>query len=51
MFMTVLWALRLEGPGLGDHPALAGWHARIGASPAVASADESPRRIASCRPR
>ncbi len=38
MFMTVLWALRLKGAGPGDHPALAGWHARIGARPAVARA-------------
>jgi glutathione S-transferase len=45
LFMTVLFALRLKGPGLDGHPALAAWHARIRARPAVAKvADE----IAAC---
>jgi glutathione S-transferase len=36
MFMTVLFALRLKGPRLGAFPALAAWHARVAARPAVA---------------
>jgi glutathione S-transferase len=36
LFMTVLFALRLKGPRLDGHPALAAWHARVGARPAVA---------------
>jgi glutathione S-transferase len=41
LFMSVTWALRLKGPGLKDHPALAAWHARVRARPAVAKvADE-----------
>ncbi len=36
LFMTVLFALRLKGPGLDGHPALAAWYARVGARPAVA---------------
>jgi glutathione S-transferase len=36
MFMAVLFALRLKGPRLANHPALAAWHARVGARPAVA---------------
>jgi glutathione S-transferase len=36
LFMTILFALRLKGPGLSDYPALAAWHARISARPAVA---------------
>lgn len=36
LFMTVLFALRLKGPGLATHPALAAWHARVSARPAVA---------------
>ena len=36
LFMTILYALRLKGPGLDAHPALAAWHARVGARPAVA---------------
>jgi glutathione S-transferase len=36
LFMTVLFALRLKGPALASHPALAAWHARVSARPAVA---------------
>ena len=36
LFMTTHYALRLGGPPLDDHPALARWHARVGARPAVA---------------
>ncbi len=55
MFMTVLFALRLRGPGFGECAALASWHARVGARPAVAriagevaAADRelSPRSVA-----
>ena len=35
-FMVLLFALRLKGPRLDGHPALAAWHARVGARPAVA---------------
>jgi glutathione S-transferase len=35
-FMVVLFALRLKGPRLTGHPALAAWHARVGTRPAVA---------------
>ena len=35
LFMTVLFVLRLKGPGLDGHPALAAWHARVRARPAV----------------
>jgi glutathione S-transferase len=35
LFMTVLFALRLKGPTLEGHPALAAWHARVRARPAV----------------
>jgi len=34
MFMMVLWALRLGGPRLDGHPALARWYARTCARPA-----------------
>jgi glutathione S-transferase len=37
LFVTVLYALRLGGPDLGDVSALAAWHARVGARPAVAA--------------
>jgi glutathione S-transferase len=41
LFMMVLFALRLRGPGLADHPALAAWYGRAGARPAFArAADE-----------
>jgi len=33
-FMMVLWALRLRGPRLDGHAALAAWYARVGARPA-----------------
>ncbi len=36
LYMTVLFALRLQGPGLTEHPAVAAWHGRVGARPAVA---------------
>lgn len=36
MFMTVLFARRLNGPRLDGHPALAAWYARMAARPAVA---------------
>ena len=37
-FMVVLFALRLKGPRLDAHPALAAWFARVGARPAAAQA-------------
>jgi glutathione S-transferase len=41
LFMTVLFALRLKAPRLDGHPALAAWHARVRARPAVSKvADE-----------
>jgi glutathione S-transferase len=33
MFMTILWTLRLKGPPLADHPALAAWFERLKARP------------------
>ena len=36
LFMTLLFAQRLKGPGLGGFPALAAWYARVLARPAVA---------------
>ena len=36
MFMVLLFALRLKGPRLDAHPAVAAWYARVGARPAVA---------------
>lgn len=36
MFMALLFALRLKGPALDAHPAVAAWYARVGARPAVA---------------
>ena len=36
LFMTVLFALRLKGPSLSDHAALAAWHVRMSERPAVA---------------
>jgi glutathione S-transferase len=36
LFLTVFYALRLRGPSLDGHPALAAWHARVGARPVVA---------------
>jgi len=45
LFMTVLFALRLKGPSLDRHPALAAWYARVRARPAVTKvADE----VAAC---
>jgi glutathione S-transferase len=38
LFMTMLWILRLQGPRLDGHPALAAWYARVGARPAPAQA-------------
>ena len=35
-FMVLLFALRLKGPRLDGHPALAAWYGRVGARPAVA---------------
>ena len=37
-FMVVLFALRLKGPRLDAHPALAAWFARVGARPTAAQA-------------
>jgi glutathione S-transferase len=36
MFMSILFALRLKGPGLASVPPLQAWYARTGARPAVA---------------
>jgi glutathione S-transferase len=36
IFMNVLFALRLNGPDLADHPALAAWHGRVCARPSAA---------------
>lgn len=36
MFMTMLFGLRLRGPGLGGFPALAAWYAGLAARPAFA---------------
>ena len=36
VFMMVFWALRLGGPGLDRHPALAGWYKRLLRRPAFA---------------
>jgi glutathione S-transferase len=38
LFMSVLFALRLNGPRLDKIPALAAWYARMGARPAAAKA-------------
>ena len=38
LFMTVLFVLRLRGPALDGHPALAAWYGRAGARPAFARA-------------
>ncbi len=37
LYMGVLFALRLRGPRLDGHPALAAWHARVGARPSCAA--------------
>lgn len=36
MFMTMLFAQRLNGPRLDRHPALAAWYTRVGSRPSVA---------------
>lgn len=36
LFMSLYWSLRLKGPPLDGHPALAAWHDRVAARPAVA---------------
>lgn len=36
LFLSVFWSLRLKGPRLDGHRALAAWHARVAARPAVA---------------
>lgn len=38
VFMAVLWSLRLRGPRLDRHPALAAWYARVGSRPSAARA-------------
>ncbi len=40
LFMSVLFSLRLGGPSLARHPALADWFARLRARPAFAAAAE-----------
>ena len=40
MFMTILFALRLNGPQIADFPALAAWYARVGDRAAVAKVAE-----------
>jgi glutathione S-transferase len=37
VFMMVLYALRLGGPSLDEHPALAGWYKRLLERPAVST--------------
>ena len=53
-FMVVLFALRLKGPRLDAHPALAAWYARVGARPTVAQAArevaEADRELSSTLP-
>ena len=39
-FMTVLFVLRLKGPDLSGHAALAAWYARVSARPSAATAAE-----------
>jgi glutathione S-transferase len=36
IFIDLLYAHRLRGPSLDDHPRLAGWYARVAARPAFA---------------
>jgi glutathione S-transferase len=35
--MSILFVLRLKGPRLDGHPALAAWHARMSARPVIAA--------------
>ena len=37
LFMSILFVLRLKGPRLDGHPALAAWHARMSARPVIAA--------------
>jgi len=37
LFMSILFVLRLKGPRLDGHPALAAWHARMLARPVIAA--------------
>jgi glutathione S-transferase len=49
MFMTLHYSLRLNGPRLDGHAALAAWHKRVGARPAfsrvVAEIADADRRL------
>src|SRR5262249_38088506 len=37
LFMEIFWIMRLKGPSLERHPALAAWYRRMSARPAVAT--------------
>ena len=43
MFMTVHYAIRLNGPRLDSFPALANWYQRIGERPSAARVDARAR--------